>query len=291
MGGQLEGADMAERVPETARVVIVGAGPAGMTAANLLQRSGIACTVLEQHSRARVLQRQRAGIVETRAVRMFHEWGLGGVLAGAPSDGLLEIRVDGDPRVFETNAGVDGPPAALCPQQVLVRNLIDVFVEGGGDLRFEASEVSLSGLAGPSPTVNYRDPDGTEHEITCEFVAGCDGDHGVSRASVPEGELTAYPFDHGIAWLTVLADVPPAPSHPLMAVSGQGFAARFPRGPKASRFYLQCPPSDKPADWPDDRIWEQLRTRLGDDGLVTGPITEKTVFPLRSVVHEPMHYG
>jgi p-hydroxybenzoate 3-monooxygenase len=261
-----------------------------MTAANLLQRSGIACTVVERHSRERVLQRQRAGIVETRAVRMYQEWGLDRVLAGAPSDGVLEIRVDGAPRVLKTNAGVDGPPAALCPQQVLVRNLMDVFLEGGGDLRFEASEVSLTGLAGPSPSVGYRDPDGTEHEIACEFVAGCDGDHGVSRASVPEGELTAYQFDHGIAWLTVLADVP-APPHPLMAVSGHGFAAQFPRGPRASRFYLQCAPTDKPADWPDDRIWEQLRTRLGEDGLAAGPITETTVFPLRSVVHEPMHYG
>jgi p-hydroxybenzoate 3-monooxygenase len=288
---QAEGADVTQVVREASRVVVVGAGPAGLTVANLLQRSGIPCTVVERQSRAHVEQRQRAGIVETRAVRMFQEWGLADrVLGGSMADGRLEIRVDGEPRVLRTDAGIDGPPSALCPQQVLVRNLIEVFLEGGGDLRFEASGVSLDGLAGQRPSVSYRGPDGTEHEISCEFVAGCDGDHGASRAAVPEGELTAYPFDHGIGWLTVLADVP-APPHPLMAVSSHGFAAQFPRGPRASRFYLQCPPDDQAADWPDDRVWQQLRTRLGEDGLAAGEITEKTVFPLRSVVHEPMRYG
>jgi p-hydroxybenzoate 3-monooxygenase len=277
-------------VHEDTRVVVVGAGPAGLTVANLLQRAGIACTVLERRSRAGVLRRQRAGIVEARAVRMFQECGLSDVLGGAPSDGILEIRVAGERRLLRSDEGVDGPAPALCPQQVLVGNLIESFLDGGGDLRFEASEVSLDGLAGPRPTVRHRSPAGTEHALTCDFVAGCDGDHGVSRAAIPEGELTAYPFDHGIAWLTVLADVPPPP-HPLMAVNGRGFAAHFPRGPRASRFYLQCPPAARVDDWPDDRVWEQLRARLGDDGLPAGPITEKEVFPLRSVVHEPMSYG
>jgi p-hydroxybenzoate 3-monooxygenase len=278
-------------VHETARVVVVGAGPAGLTVATLLQRAGIACTVLERQSRAYLEQRQRAGIVETRAVRMFHEWGLADrVLSGATSDGLLEIRVDGEPRVLRTESGVDGPRSALCPQQVLTRNLIEVFLEGGGDLRFEVSEVALAGLADKQPSVGFRGPDGTAYEVSCDIIAGCDGDRGVSRAAVPEGELTAYPFDHGIGWLTVLADVPAYP-HPLMAVSREGFAAQFPRGPRASRFYLQCPPDDKPANWPDARIWEQLRRRLGDATLAAGPITDKTVFPLRSVVHEPMSYG
>jgi p-hydroxybenzoate 3-monooxygenase len=272
-------------------VVVVGAGPAGLTVATLLQDAGIACTVLEQRSRARVEQRQRAGIVETRAVRMFQEYGLADrVLGGAPSDGVLEFRVEGEHRLLRSDEGVDGPAPVLCPQQVLVGNLIETFLDGGGDLRFEASEVSLDGLAGPRPTVGYQDPSGTAHEISCDFIAGCDGAHGVSRASVPEGELTAYPFDHEIAWLTVLADVPPPP-HPLLAVSSRGYAAHFARGPRTSRFYLQCPPADRTDDWPDDRVWEQLRARLGDEGLPAGPITETEVFPLRSVVHEPMRYG
>ncbi|MYS22212.1 p-hydroxybenzoate 3-monooxygenase [Streptomyces sp. DvalAA-14] len=282
---------MTQPVRESTRVVVVGAGPAGLTVATLLQGAGVPCTVLEQRSRARVLQRQRAGIVETRAVRMFQEYGLADrVLGGAPSNGVLEIRTEGERRFLRSDAGVDGPAPSLCPQQVLVGNLIQEFTDRGGDLRFEASEVSLAGLAGPRPTVGYRDPSGTAYEISCEFVAGCDGDHGVSRASVPEGELTAYPFDHGIAWLTVLADVPP-PQHPLLAVNSRGYAAHFARGPRTSRFYLQCPPGTRTEDWPDDRVWEQVRARLGDKELVAGPITEKEVFSLRSVVHEPMSYG
>jgi p-hydroxybenzoate 3-monooxygenase len=128
------------------------------------------------------------------------------------------------------------------------------------------------------------------HEIGCAFVAGCDGDHGVSRVSAPSGTLAAYAVDHGFAWLTVFADAPP-PRHPLYAVSSRGFAAHFGRGPRASRFYLQCLPSDQAGDWPDDRIWQQLRTRLGHDDLPGGPVTEKEIFPLRSLVHEPMSYG
>ncbi|WP_330461200.1 4-hydroxybenzoate 3-monooxygenase [Streptomyces sp. NBC_00820] len=281
---------MGQLVRESTPVVVVGAGPAGLTVANLLLRVGVPCVVLERRSRAHVERRQRAGIVETRAVGMFQEWGLGArVLGGAPSDDSLEIRVDGRSRLLRYGAD-DGPRPLLCPQQVLVANLTAAFLDDGGDLRFEASDITLEGLDGERPVVRYRDTDGVTHEIACDFVAGCDGDRGVSRASVPEGELTAYPFDHGISWLTVLAEVPPPP-HPLMAISHDGFAGHFARGPRASRFYLQCLPGDREDAWPDDRIWRTLRTRLGDEGLTAGPVTEKEVFPLRSVVHEPMRYG
>ncbi|MEU2421973.1 FAD-dependent monooxygenase [Streptomyces sp. NPDC007851] len=154
----------------------------------------------------------------------------------------------------------------------------------------EPAGESLHGLTGARPTVRYRAADGTPHTITCDFVAGCDGDHGVTRAAVPDGVLTAHSFDHGIGWLTVLADAPP-PAHPLLAVSAQGFAAHFPRGPHSSRYYLQCPPDDRPGAWPDDRVWDALRTRLGDPALAAGPITDRETFRLRSLVHDPMQYG
>jgi p-hydroxybenzoate 3-monooxygenase len=283
--GQLQGS------PESTTVVVIGAGPAGMAVATLLRHSGIDCVVLERRSRDYVAQRQRAGIVETRAVRMFDSWGLTDrVLGGVPYDGILEFRVDGRSHPVSDSDGSDGPSARLCPQQVLVQKLTATYLEDGGDLRFEAADVSLHDLTGDRPTVRYRTADGTPRTITCDFVAGCDGDHGVSRTAVPDGALTAYTFDHGIGWLTVLADAPP-PAHPLLAVSRDGFAAHFPRGPRASRYYLQCPPDDDPDAWPDARVWDALRTRLGDPGLVSGPITDREIFRLRSLVHDPMRYG
>ncbi|MEU9170321.1 4-hydroxybenzoate 3-monooxygenase [Streptomyces sp. NPDC048420] len=277
--------------PESTTVVVIGAGPAGMTLATLLQHSGIDCVVLERRSRDHVAQRQRAGIVETRAVRMFDSWGLTDrVLGGIPYDGILEFRVDGRSHLVSDSDGSEGSVARLCPQQVLVQKLTATFLAGGGDLRFEAADVSLHDLTGERPTVRYRAADGTPRAITCDFVAGCDGDRGVSRTAVPDGALTAYAFDHGIGWLTVLADAPP-PAHPLLAVSGQGFAAHFPRGPHASRYYLQCPPDDDPDAWTEARVWDALRIRLGDPGLVSGPITDREIFRLRSLVHDPMQYG
>jgi p-hydroxybenzoate 3-monooxygenase len=276
--------------PDTS-VVIVGAGPAGLTLANLLWRSGVNCVVLEKQTRSYVERRQRAGILDHHSTRIFEEWGLAEqVLAGAPPDTRIEIRVDGAPRYFDVPGLAGGRHSRLLPQQFVVQRLLTAYVDGGGDLRTDASDVALHGIDGDRPVVTYRDADGEEHRIECDYVAGCDGHHGVTRRSVPGEALTTYSYDHGIGWLTVLADAP-APRYPLFAVSRHGFAAQFPRGPHASRYYLQRPPGDPLANWPDDRVWEQLRARLGDPDLPAGSVTEKALVEMRSFVVDPMSYG
>lgn len=282
---------MAQPVEESTGVVVVGAGVAGLTVANLLTQAGIPCVVLERNARAYVEQRQRAGTVEPRAVRIFENAGLADrVLSGPPHKGIIEFRVDGQSRLLHEVRESGVPPARLCTQQVLVRNLIATFLEDGGDLRFEAADIAVADLAGRSPTVGYRDVSGVWHEVSGQAIAGCDGDRGVTRASIPSGVLTTHALDYGIGWLSVLAEIPPAPNV-LMGVSDDGFVAQFSRGPAISRFYLECGPADQPADWPDDRIWAQLRHRLGDERLGPAPISERDVFALRASVHEPMRYG
>ncbi len=275
---------------ESTTVAIIGGGVSGLTAAMLLRRSGVGCVVLERQSRGYVEQRQRAGVVEYRGVRMFQQWGLGDLLGRFPADNTLEIRVDGQTRLLGQDAFSHESAGQAVPQQFLVRNLVAAFLADGGDLRFEAAEVALHGLDGERPVVSYTDSGGDAREIECDFVAGCDGDHGISNASVPGGAMAAYAFDFGISWVTILADAPP-PGHALMAVGRNGYAAQYSRGPNASRFYLQCSPSDEPGDWPAGRVWEQLRFRLHRPGLPSGPISETEVFPLRSMVREPMSYG
>jgi p-hydroxybenzoate 3-monooxygenase len=281
---------MTQTSRESTTVAIVGGGVSGLTAATLLRRSGVDCVVLERQSRAYVEQRQRAGVVEYRGVRMFTEWGLDQLLGSFPADNTLEIRVDGETRLLGRDDYSRDATGQAVPQQVLVRNLVAAFLADGGDLRFEAADVALHELGGERPAVTYHDPDGAKHAIECAFVAGCDGDHGVSNASVPDGALTEYAFDYGISWLTILADAPP-PAHALMAAGRHGYAAQYSRGPRASRFYLQCDPGDRTDDWPPDRIWAQLRLRLDRPDLPAGPITETEIFPLRALVREPMSYG
>ena len=281
---------MPDVLTESATVVIVGAGVAGMTAASLLRTCGIDCVVLERQSRAYVEQRQRAGVLEYRAAQMFGDWGLAGLLGHFPADDTLEIRVEGQSHLVLNDPDGGRPGGTLIPQQILLRNLISAFLDDGGDLRFGAADVAPRELAAERPVVGYTDPAGQRHEISCSFVAGCDGEHGITRRGVPDGVLTVHTQDYGIGWLTIQAVAPP-PRYPLMAVSSRGFAAQFTRGPQASRFYLQCAPDGQLADWPPDRIWTELRARLGREDLPGGEITDREVFGLRGLVCEPMSYG
>ncbi|WP_405163241.1 4-hydroxybenzoate 3-monooxygenase [Nocardia sp. NBC_01499] len=272
-------------------VVIVGGGVAGLALGNFLLRSGIGCIILEKDSCEYVEHRQRAGALDGRGVRMLREWGLeevfGDFSAGPTDSAGFPLLIDGEPRLWD--AADDDSEGIFCPQQILVRNLIKVFLRDGGDLRFEAADISLEDL-GDRPTVRHLDATGSAKVIDCELIAGCDGDRGISRPSIPADILTRYAHEHGYAWLAVLADVPADPLA-VMAVHSRGFAAQITRGPNASRFYLQCPLTDTLDQWPDERIWSELGARFGRPVAATGPITDRQLVPLRSVVYSPMSYG
>ncbi|WP_409464708.1 4-hydroxybenzoate 3-monooxygenase [Amycolatopsis sp. GA6-003] len=275
---------------EKTTVVVVGGGVAGLALGTFLLRSGIPCVVLEKNSREYVEQRQRAGSLDGRGVRMLRDWGVGEAVEGhgdGPSDVVLPLIVHGEQRAWRMDTDEEGA-GAFIPQQVRVRNLVRIFLRDGGDLRFGAEDVTLEGLGTEQPRVRYRDDRGAK-AIDCAFVAGADGFHGVSRTAIPDGFLSCHSHEFGYAWLTVLAEVPADPLA-VMAVHSRGFAAQITRGPNASRIYLQCPVDDTIGDWPDERIWEELGARFAAP-VPRGPIATKQVVPLRGVVFSPMRYG
>ncbi|MCE3031144.1 4-hydroxybenzoate 3-monooxygenase [Streptomyces sp. CMSTAAHL-2] len=276
-------------------VVIVGGGVAGLALANFLLRGGIGCVVLERHSRAYVEQRQRAGALDTGGMRVLNEWGVGEAVEGhshrGDADPELPLLIDGEERRWRTgDADEDEVDGTFCPQQILVRNLIRIFLREGGDLRFGARDVSPQDIDTGQPVVRYRDDNGSTHTLTCDFVAGADGYHGVSRTAVPEDVLTCSTHEFGYAWLSAMTAVPADPLA-LLAVHARGFAAQITRGPDASRLYLQCPLTDTVEQWPDDRVWRELEARFGRPVPAKGPITSKQVVPLRGVVFSPMRHG
>ncbi|WP_460068387.1 4-hydroxybenzoate 3-monooxygenase [Streptomyces sp. YKOK-I1] len=270
-------------------VVIIGAGVAGLTLGTFLLRNGIDCIVLEKHPRAYVEQRQRAGTIDTFGVRLFRAWGLEEVLAGDPiphSEGGFSFHIDGQAMPIDVDE--DNNESLYCPQQVLVRNLTEVYLREGGDLRYEAADITLENIAGDHPVVRYRAADGSAQAIGCDFIAGCDGFHGVSRRSIPAAALTEYSHEYGYSWLSVLAATPTRPHG--MAIHERGLAGMIPRGPRASRIYLQCAVDDTPEQWPDERIWNELEARFGTPPA-RGGILSQQIVPLRSVVFDPMSHG
>ncbi len=275
---------MADMTDDNTTVVIVGAGVAGLTLGNFLLRGGIGCIIVEKHSREYVEQRQRAGTIDTRGVRMYRAWGLGEVLDGNPiPEAEGGFYIDGQEMALDFEDD-EGSESLYCPQSVLVRNLTDVFLRDGGDLRYSAAGVTLDGIGGANPVVRYGDV-----AIGCSYVAGCDGYHGVSRASIPDGVLTRYSYDYPYSWLSVLAAVP-ATRPSGMAIHSRGLAGLIPRGAELSRIYLQCPLGDTAAQWPAERIWSELEARFGT-AVPTGEIVDKRIVALRNVVHEPMEHG
>lgn len=274
---------------EETAVVIIGGGAAGLTLATFLEKSCVPCLLLERHDRAYVEARQRAGVVEGRGVQMFERWGLADKLLAGHAAYTIDYRVNGLSRVFEAVSDDDGKQSRFCTQQMLVNNLLKELIDArGGDVRFSVNNVTIHNDEHQRPRVTYSDANGS-HELVCDHIVGCDGSRGISRSSIPPGVLSEYSHEFGYAWLAALVEAPVI-GHPIMGVSDHGFAAQLPRGPKRSRYYLQCALSDGPADWPDQRIWDEIRLRLGDAKIENAVVHDKDFVPLRSVVYAPMQY-
>ncbi|MGC1212737.1 MAG: 4-hydroxybenzoate 3-monooxygenase [Micromonospora sp.] len=274
------------------QIGIVGAGPAGLMLSHLLHRHGIESVVLECRSREYVEQRVRAGVLEQGSVDLLCRTGLGERLQreGMRHEGI-ELRFDGEShRVPLTE--LTGRAITVYGQQEVVKDLIAARLDAGGQILFDVDDVRLDGLDTDSPVIRFR-RDGREEELHCDFVAGCDGFHGVSRGSVPDGVLTTYERTYPFAWLGILAAARPAVDELIYARTERGFALYSLRSPEISRLYLQVAPDEDIADWPDERIWAELRARLETVpgwSLNEGPILEKGITPMRSFVVEPMQW-
>ncbi|OOQ58970.1 4-hydroxybenzoate 3-monooxygenase [Mucilaginibacter pedocola] len=273
---------------ENAEVVIIGGGVCGLALALFLKRSGIKTVVLERRGRTYVEQRQRAGVVDARAVKMFERWGVAEELLTGPVAQTIEYRLNGEAKIFVAPA-TDGIESRFCTQQMLVNNLLKELIdEAGGDVRFEVSDVAIQNEADLPPIIAYQDAHGT-HEIHCRYIAGCDADRGISRASIPSGMIKTYQYDYGYAWLAALVEAP-VRGNPIMAISDDGFVGQLPRGPLRSRYYLQCALSDDRSHWPDERIWDEIRLRLNEPAIENVLVHHVEFVPFRSVVHAPMQY-
>jgi p-hydroxybenzoate 3-monooxygenase len=271
------------------QVGIIGAGPAGLMLSHLLHRDGIESVVLEKHSRQYLEERVRAGVLEQGTADVLVETGVGERLKiqGLVHHGI-ELSFGGRRHRIDFADLTPGRAITVYAQQEVVKDLINARLDAGGRIHFETHDVSLHGLDTSKPVVRSRVGD-----IECDFVAGCDGWHGISRVSVPEGALRVFERTYPFAWLGILAEAPPASDELIYTYHDRGFALFSMRSSAVTRLYLQCAPDEDIANWPDDRIWEELRTRLATSGWhpAEGPILQKGITGMRSLVVEPMQFG
>ncbi|MBW4721150.1 4-hydroxybenzoate 3-monooxygenase [Saccharothrix sp. SC076] len=277
-------------------VGIVGAGPAGLTLGNLLRQAGIPCVVLERGTREHIETRPRAGVIEHRAVQMLTRHGLADrLLREADRHGVCEFRVEGRAHEVDYSSLYDGQTHYVYPQQEVVKDLVRAYVNSGGDIRFGVADVALHGIRSAEPALTWTSADGREERLDCSFIAGADGFHGVTRRSIPAGAIQEFSHQHGIEWLSVLAEAPPSTHKVIYALHPDGFAGHMLRSATVSRYYLQVPVEDTVENWPDERVWAELRKRLAlrdsDWTLTEGPIIEKRILDMRSHVVEPMNHG
>jgi p-hydroxybenzoate 3-monooxygenase len=275
------------------QVGIVGAGPAGLVLSHLLYLQGIDSVVLENRSRQYCEERIRAGVLEWGTVELLVEMGVGDRLK---REGLIhhgiEIRFRGRGHRVDFK-DLTGRAITVYGQHEVIKDLIRARLEANGKIFFEVEDVSVRDYDSNSPRIRYS-KDAEPHEILCDFIAGCDGFHGICRPSLPSGALTAYERTYPFAWLGILAEAAPSSEELIYAYHDRGFALHSMRSPQITRLYLQCSPEEDVANWPDDRTWKELQTRLANDSdwkLNEGPILQKGVTGMRSFVVEPMQYG
>lgn len=276
------------------QVAIIGAGPAGMFLAHLLRRAGIDAVVIERRDRAYIEGRVRAGVLEQGTVDLMHRLGLADRLVreGLIHDGT-KLAFDGQIFRIDLTALTGGSTVTVYGQQEVMRDLFNAATADDLAIMWNAADVALAGLNGNQPTVTWREA-GIERTLACDFVAGCDGFHGVSRGAIPADVRATFERVYPFGWLGILADVPPADHELIYANHERGFALASMRSATRSRYYVQCGLDEDIGDWPDERFWDELCHRLGPDAAARvrrGPSFEKTIAPLRSFVTEPMRWG
>jgi p-hydroxybenzoate 3-monooxygenase len=276
------------------QVGIVGAGPAGTMLAHLLARAGVDSVVIETRSREYVQERVRAGVLEQGTCDLMDAAGVG---ARMRREGLvhhgIELRFGGRGHRIDLSDLTGGRSIMIYPQREVVKDLTDARVSAGLPIYFEAEDVRVGDVDGDHPEILFIH-DGFEHRVDCDFVAGCDGFHGVCREAIPRAALTIYERVYPFAWLGILAEVAPSSDELIYCSHERGFALHSMRSPSLTRLYLQCDPREAIENWPDDRIWRELQTRFATESdwrLAEGPIVQKGITPMRSFVAEPMRHG
>jgi p-hydroxybenzoate 3-monooxygenase len=275
------------------QVGIVGAGPAGLMLSHLLAREGIDSVIIEDQSRAHVESRIRAGVIENWAADLLAETGVGARMQreGLVHEGIA-IALNGERRRIDFKR-LTGRGIMVYGQHEIIKDMIEARLAAGGRIEFEISEASVHDFDGRAPKIRYK-RGGEAREIACDFIAGCDGFHGICRPSIPKGVLTEFERIIPLGWLGILSQSPPPSPELIYSYTDRGFALYSMRSPTVSRLYLQCAPDEDLAKWPDDKVWKELKTRLGPDGdklLQEGKVLEKSVTAMRSFVVEPMQTG
>lgn len=276
------------------QVAIIGAGPAGLLLGQLLHKAGIDNIILEQRSADYVLGRIRAGVLEQVSVDLLEAAGAAERMhaEGLPHDGI-ELLFGGQRHRIDLHALTGGKRVMVYGQTEVTRDLMEVRAAAGLTTVYEAANVQPLDFDTDQPSVTYE-KDGVQHTLACDFIAGCDGFHGVCRASAPQDQIKTFEKVYPFGWLGLLSDTPPVSDELIYAHTERGFALCSQRSLSRSRYYLQVPLTEKVEDWSDERFWEELKLRLDPearDKLVTGPSLEKSIAPLRSFVTEPMRFG